>query len=154
MKAFKFNLESLYKLRQNIEKKRQAELAVISAKYNKEREAKDNCILKIKDSMIKIDSIEDSKEMLDMSLYIGDYIMALKSQMNIHEKNMDNIGVELRKRQLVLQEASKDRRAVELLKEKKLEEYRKQLHKDEQSKLDEWKEDYIAVNMHAFESNI
>lgn len=154
MKAFKFNLESLYKLRQNIEKKRQAELAVISAKYNKEREAKDNCILKIKDSMIKIDSIEDSKEMLDMSLYIGDYIMALKSQMNIHEKNMDNIGVELRKRQLVLQEASKDRRAVELLKEKKIEEYRKQLHKDEQSKLDEWKEDYIAVNMHAFESNI
>lgn len=154
MKAFKFNLESLYKLRQNIEKKRQAELAVISAKYNKEREAKDNCILKIKDSMIKIDSIEDSKEMLDMSLYIGDYIMALKSQMNIHEKNMDNIGVELRKRQLVLQEASKDRRAVELLKEKKFEEYRKQLHKDEQSKLDEWKEDYIAVNMHAFESNI
>lgn len=154
MKTFKFNLEPLYKLRQNIEKKRQAELAKVSVKYNKEKEAKDGCIFKMKDSMEKIDSLEDINEMVNMSLYIGDYVMALRNQAKIHEKNMDTIGVELKKKQAILSEASKQRRAVELLKEKKFAEYKKELHKEEQAKLDEWKEDYAAVNMHAFESNL
>ena len=57
---------------------------------------------------------------------------------------MSEIGIELRKRQNVLQEATRQRRAVEILKEKKLLEYKKLMNKEEQSKLDEWKNDYYV----------
>lgn len=144
MKRFNFKLEPLYKLRKNIEKKKQAEVAEVSAQYNKEREGKDNCIFKIEDSIKIVDAIEDEKEMMNMSLYLGDYIMALNSQIGIHEDNMSIIGIELKKRQEILQEATKNRRAVEILKEKKLAEYKKLINKEEQSKLDEWKREYIS----------
>lgn len=144
MKRFDFKLEPLYKLRKNIEKKKQAEVAEVSALYNKEKEGKDNCILKINDGIKIVDSIEDSSEMINMSIYFGEYMLALNSQMAIHDRKMSEIGIELRKRQNVLQEATRQRRAVEILKEKKLLEYKKLMNKEEQSKLDEWKNDYYV----------
>ncbi|MEI0560234.1 flagellar FliJ family protein [Brachyspira pilosicoli] len=144
MKRFDFKLEPLYKLRKNIEKKKQAEVAEVSALYNKEKEGKDNCILKINDGIKIVDSIEDTSEMINMSIYLGEYMLALNSQMAIHDRNMSEIGIELRKRQNVLQEATRQRRAVEILKEKKLLEYKKLMNKEEQSKLDEWKNDYYV----------
>lgn len=144
MKRFDFKLEPLYRLRRNIEKKKQAEVAEVSAQYNKEREGKDNCIFKIEDSVKIVDAIEDEREMMNMSFYLGDYISALNSQIGIHEENMSIIGIELKKRQEILQEATNNRRAVEILKEKKLAEYKKLINKEEQSKLDEWKSEYIS----------
>lgn len=144
MKRFDFKLEPLYRLRRNIEKKKQAEVAEVSAQYNKEREGKDNCIFKIEDSVKIVDAIEDEREMMNMSFYLGDYISALNSQIGIHEENMSIIGIELKKRQEILQEATNNRRAVEILKEKKLAEYKKLINKEEQSKLDEWKSEYIG----------
>lgn len=144
MKRFDFKLEPLYKLRKNIEKKKQAEVAEVSALYNREKEGKDNCILKINDGIRIVDSIEDSSEMINMSIYLGEYMLALNSQIAIHDRKMSEIGVELRKRQDILQEAARQRRAVEILKEKKLLEYKKLMNKEEQSKLDEWKNDYYV----------
>ncbi len=144
MKRFDFKLEPLYKLRKNIEKKKQAEVAEVSALYNKEKEDKDNCILKINDGIKIVDSIEDTSEMINMSIYLGEYMLALNSQIAIHDRKMSEIGIELRKRQNVLQEATRQRRAVEILKEKKLLEYKKLMNKEEQSKLDEWKNDYYV----------
>ena len=144
MKRFDFKLEPLYKLRKNIEKKKQAEVAEVSALYNKEKEGKDNCILKINDGIKIVDSIEDSSEMINMSIYLGEYMLALNSQIAIHDRKMSEIGIELRKRQNILQEATRQRRAVEILKEKKLLEYKKLMNKEEQSKLDEWKNDYYV----------
>ena len=144
MKRFDFKLEPLYKLRKNIEKKKQADVAEVSALYNKEREGKDNCILKINDGIKIVDSIEDSSEMINMSIYFVEYMLALNSQIAIHDRKMSEIGIELRKRQDILQEATKQRRAVEILKEKKMLEYKKLMNKEEQSKLDEWKNDYYV----------
>lgn len=146
MKRFSFNLEPLYKLRKNIEKQRQAEVAEVSAEYNKERDGKDNCLLKIDDGIRYVDGIENNEDMLSMSIYLGEYINALNAQVAIHENNMSEIGIELRKRQEILQEASRQRRAVEILKEKKLLEYKKLINKEEQAELDEWKKDYASVN--------
>ena len=144
MKRFDFKLEPLYKLRKNIEKKKQAKIAEDSALYNKEKKGKVNCILKINDGIKIVDSIEDTSEMINMSIYLGEYMLALNSQMAIHDRKMSEIGIELRKRQNVLQEATRQRRAVEILKEKKLLEYKKLMNKEEQSKLDEWKNDYYV----------
>lgn len=144
MKRFDFKLEPLYKLRKNIEKKKQAEVAEVSALYNKEKEGKDNCILKINDGIKIVDSIEDNSEMINMSIYLGEYMLALNSQIAIHDRKMSEIGIELRRRQNILQEAARQRRAVEILKEKKLLEYKKLMNKEEQSKLDEWKNDYYV----------
>lgn len=150
MKKFDFKLEPLYKLRKNIEKQRQAEVAEVSAEYNKERDGKENCLLKISDGIRIVDSMEDSEEMLNMSIYLGEYITALNSQIAIHEDNMAVISVELRKRQEILQEASKQRRAIEILKEKKLLEYKKIMNKEEQAKLDEWKKEYVASDAYEY----
>ena len=150
MKKFDFKLEPLYKLRKNIEKQRQAEVAEVSAEYNKERDGKENCLLKISDGIRIVDSMEDSEEMLNMSIYLGEYITALNSQIAIHEDNMAVISVEIRKRQEILQEASKQRRAVEILKEKKLLEYKKLMNKEEQAKLDEWKKEYVASDAYEY----
>ena len=150
MKKFDFKLEPLYKLRKNIEKQRQAEVAEVSAEYNKERDGKENCLLKISDGIRIVDSMEDSEEMLNISIYLGEYITALNSQIAIHEDNMAVISVELRKRQEILQEASKQRRAVEILKEKKLLEYKKLMNKEEQAKLDEWKKEYVASDAYEY----
>ena len=139
-------MEPLYKLRKNIEKQRQAEVAEVSAEYNKERDGKDNCLLKIDDGIRYVDGIENNEDMLSMSIYLGEYINALNAQVAIHENNMSEIGIELRKRQEILQEASRQRRAVEILKEKKLLEYKKLINKEEQAELDEWKKDYASVN--------
>ncbi|WP_300377997.1 flagellar FliJ family protein [Brachyspira sp.] len=150
MKKFYFKLEPLYKLRKNIEKQRQAEVAEVSASYNKERDGKDDCLIKISDSIRIVDSMEDNEEMLSMSIYLGEYISALNSQIAIHEDNMAEISVELRKRQEILQEASRERRAVELLKEKKLLEHKKLINKEEQAKLDEWKKEYISSEAYEY----
>ena len=150
MKKFDFKLEPLYKLIKNIEKQKQAEVAEVSALYNKERDGKDDCISKINDGIRIVDSIEDDNEMLTMSIYLGEYITALNSQIAIHEDNMAEISAELRKRQEVLQEASRQRRAVELLKEKKLLEYKKLMNKEEQAKLDEWKKEYVSSDAYEY----
>ena len=150
MKRFNFNLEPLYKLRKNIEKKRQAEVAEVSAEYNKERDGKDSCLLKIDDGIKYVDSIENNDEMLSMSIYLGEYINALNCQIYIHEDNMAEISIELRKRQEILQEASRQRRAVELLKEKKLLEYKKMMNKEEQAKLDECKKEYVSSDAYEY----
>ena len=82
--------------------------------------------------------------MINMSIYLGEYMLALNSQIAIHDRKMSEIGIELRRRQNILQEATRQRRAVEILKEKKLLEYKKLMNKEEQSKLDEWKNDYYV----------
>ena len=115
MKKFDFKLEPLYKLRKNIEKQKQAEVAEVSALYNKERDGKDDCISKINDGIRIVDSMEDNNEMLTMSIYLGEYISALNSQIAIHEDNMAEISVELRKRQEVLQEEQQSAQQLELL---------------------------------------
>lgn len=145
MKKFNFKLEPLYKLRKNIEKQRQAEVAEVSIQYNKERDSKENCLLKIYDGIKFVDSNENHEDMINMSIYLSEYIMALNSQIAIHEDNMSDIGIELKKRQDILKEASRQRRAVELLKDKKLLEHKKIMKKEEQAALDEWKKEY-AVN--------
>ncbi|WP_295158624.1 flagellar FliJ family protein [uncultured Brachyspira sp.] len=150
MKRFVFNLEPLYKLRKNIEKQKQAEVAEVSALYNKERDGKDSCLIKISDGIRFVDNMENNDEMLNMSIYLGEYINALNSQIAIHENKMAEINIELVKRQEVLQEASRQRRAVELLKEKKLLEYKKLKNKEEQAKLDEWKKEYISSDAYIY----
>lgn len=144
MKKFDFKLEPLYKYRKNIEKEKQALVAEVSAEYNKEQMGIDNCIAKINDSIHIVDSIEESSDdYMSMALYLGDYISALSSQIIIHQDNMATIEVELKKRQEVLSEATRARRAVEILKEKKLLEHKKQNQKLEQANLDDWKREYI-----------
>ncbi len=139
MKAFKFELESLLEFRKNIEKQKQADVALVSSKYNKEQLGKESCILKINDTINKIDNIKNNDSMMDEIMFANDYIYSLESQIKIHEANMDTIGVELKEKQKILAKASADVKAVEMLKNKKLDLYKKELIKEEQKIFDEWK---------------
>lgn len=142
MKSFKFELESLLKLRMNIEKKKQADVALVSSKYNKEQLGKEGCLEKIKDSSVYVDNIEDQDEMINTMMKVSDYVVSLKAQINNHEESMRKISIELREKQRILVDASRDRRAVEILKEKKFALHKKETLKEEQKMLDEWKNQF------------
>jgi len=142
MKSFKFKLESLLKLRMNIEKKKQADVALVSSKYNKEQIGKEVCLDKIKDSSIYVDNIEDPSEMINTMMQVSDYVFSLKAQIRNHEESMYKISIELREKQRILVDASRDRRAVEILKEKKFALHKKETLKEEQKMLDEWKSEF------------
>lgn len=142
MKSFKFELESLLRLRINIEKKKQADVALVSSKYNKEQLGKEGCLEKIKDSSVYVDNIEDQDEMINTMMKVSDYVVSLKAQINNHEESMQKISVELREKQRILVDASRDRRAVEILKEKKFALHKKETLKEEQKMLDEWKNEF------------
>ncbi len=139
MKAFRFELESLLVFRKNIEKQKQADVALISSKYNKEQMGKENCLSKINDSIQKVDSIENKDDMIENFMFVNDYISSLGGQIRLHEDNMQVINVELKKKQKILAKASADLKAVEMLKDKKLAEYKKEVIKEEQKIFDEWK---------------
>lgn len=139
MKSFKFELESLLKLRGNIEKKRQAEVAIVSSKYNKEQMGKEACLNKIKESTVYIDDKLSESDVATSMILVSEYIFSLNAQIRSHEATMSKISVELREKQSILANASRDRRAVEILKEKKLALYKKEAIKEEQKMFDEWK---------------
>ncbi len=142
MKPFKFELESLLKLRMSVEKKKQADVVLVSSKYNKELFGKESCLDKIKDSSIYVDNIEDQNDMINSMMLVSEYVFSLKAQIKNHESSMTRISVELREKQRILMEASRDRRAVEILKEKKLALYKKETLIEEQKMLDEWKSEF------------
>lgn len=142
MKAFKFNLEALYKYRKNIEKEKQAELAKVSSKYNKEKTEKEKCLSGIKHDILVFDNTQDkieNSDMVQMYMAVSDYIVGLRYKIKTHEEKMDKISVELREKQRILSKATTDRRAVEILKEKKLREHKIMMLKEEQKTMDEYK---------------
>lgn len=102
---------------------------------------KENCLSKINDSISKVDSIENKYDMIEGFMFANDYISSLGGQIKLHENNMQVIDVELKKSQKILAKASADLKAVEMLKDKKIAEYKKEVIKEEQKIFDEWKND-------------
>lgn len=138
MKSFKFNLESVYKVRKNTEKKKIAELAKVSSVYNKEMISRDLCFDNIKKTENTLDNIDtNSEEFINNMLFNGEYISLMQKAIKEHENKMDSMRYELDTKQKALAKAAADRRAVELIKEKRFMEYKKECLKEEQKELDE-----------------
>ncbi len=140
MKKFVFKFEALEKKRAQIEKKRQGELSKVSALYNKEQVYKSQCLQTIKENIKYADNLDISDEdNMSIIMQTMNANFALRNRIKMHEGNMDKIKPELLKRQKILVEASKQKKAVEKLREKKYKEYKAYLLKEEQKNLDDYK---------------
>lgn len=148
MKKFRFKLDALEKKRKHIEKEKQADLAKVSALYNREEALKELCLDSIKKNIRYIDSLDYKDENAMNILVQADmHSEALRMKANNHKKEMDKIRVELVRRQKILLDASKDRRAVEILREHKYKAYMKEFRKHQQSVLDNFRNKNDAMNI-------
>lgn len=144
MKKFIFKLEALEKKRRHIERQKQADLAQVSALYNKEESYKTKCFDSIKENITYADALDyKNEDDINIIIQVSESNVALRNRIVSHEVNMDKIKPELLRKQKILAEASKQKRAVEILREHKYKEYKKYILKEEQKSLDEWSNDKI-----------
>ena len=144
MKKFHFKLEALEKKRKQIEREKQSDLAKVSTLYNKEENYKSLCFETIKENISYSDNLDYTNEDdMNIIIQISESNFALHNRAEVHENNMNKIKPELIKRQKILAEASKQKRAVEILRERKYKEYKKYVLKEEQKILDDWSNEKI-----------
>lgn len=75
------------------------------------------------------------------------YLSALRKRSDIAEKRIEDLKPELEKRQKALLDARKNRRVIEILKEKKIEEHKYHLNKNAIHELDEFNQKKL-ISLH------
>ncbi len=139
MKKFHFKLEALERKRKQEERQKQLLLLPVSRLYNNEEDSKNQCLRTIEENAKFSNNLNyQNTDDINIMIQISDSNMALRQRIDIHNENLDKIKVELEKRQKVLAQASAQKRAVEILRERKYAEYKKYLRKEEQKELDEF----------------
>ncbi len=137
MKRFKFPLNTVLKYREIIEKKKKSEWA--TAKKEREEEEK-----KLKELINEEEKIKDLikgniKGEIDLRLYF-DLLNYISSLIKLQEKQSQIIEEKRRFEEEKLKEwldAKKEKKAIELYKEKKWKEYLRELDKEEQKMVDD-----------------
>ncbi len=139
MKKFYFKLDALERKRRQEEKQKQLLVLPVASLYNKEEESKNKCLRTIAENTKFSSNLDyENAEDINIMIQISDSNFALRGRIDVHDENLGKIKVELEKRQKVLAEASAQRRAVEILRERKYQEYKKYVMKEEQKDLDEF----------------
>lgn len=138
MKRFQFRLEKLLKLREREEEWKKQELAEVMGLYNKEEHGIHECMEGMKKNAEEVDAL--SPEEYNTVIFASDnYNSAMRAKIEGHKKQMRSLEPEIEKRRNALAEAVRNRRVVEIMKDKKIAEYKKELRKEEQAMLDEWR---------------
>ncbi len=139
MKKFHFKLAALERKRKQEEKQKQLLVLPVASLYNREEDSKNQCQHTISENAKFSNTLNyENADDISIMIQVSDSNMALRGRMAMHDENLGKIKVELEKRQKVLAEASAQKRAVEILRERKYEEYKKYLRKEEQKELDEF----------------
>ncbi len=139
MKKFHFKLDALERKRKQEERQKQILLLPVAKLYNEEEDYKKQCVHTIAQNTKFSSNLDyQNADDINIMMQISDSNLALRKRIAIHNENLGKIKVELDKRQKVLAEASAKRRAVEILRERKYQEYKKYVLKEEQKELDEF----------------
>ena len=136
MRAFKFNLETILTLRKHEEDSVKYEMAGVNRRFERERgmmERLKKGLLEGLSSVTSRGGESRSEEWLDAGRYIESHNKSIQSQ----EKKLKVLEAEMEGMRVRLREAARRRRLLELLREKKLKEYRKESAKAEQDVQDE-----------------
>ena len=131
MKSYKFKMDKVLEYRENVEKVKVEDFAKITHKLRKEEEH-------LKDLQ---ETLEEKKKVKQQDLYgmkMGFlYREKLKAEVDKQVSKVQEISVKAETAQNVLIEARKDRKIMEMLKEKDQEKYRLDLRNTEQKELDD-----------------
>jgi len=134
---FKFKFESLLKIKQQLENQKKAEygkaLQVLEELKNVKKGKEEEQKLNIKNANEKASGSLSVKAMVEFQNYttfLDNKIKEIQKSINVEEKNVD-----IKREELVV--AVKERKTLEKLKEKALEDYKKEELKEEQLRVDE-----------------
>lgn len=131
MKSYKFKMDKVLEYRENVEKVKVEDFAKITHKLRKEEEH-------LKDLQ---ETLKEKKKVKQQDLYgmkMGFlYREKLKAEVDRQVMKVQEISVKAEAAQSVLIEARKDRKIMEMLKEKDQEKYRLELLQSEQKELDD-----------------
>jgi len=138
MKKFQFRLQTLLDIRISKEHAIKAELAMLIAKQNEEIAMQEEYRKKIKEYYNKL-----SKKMRDGTFSYNEALMCERFAYNaqkaidLSKKRVEQMQPEIDRVRQKLMQASKERKVVERLKEKKYEEYMYQFNREMGKELDD-----------------
>ncbi len=136
MKAFSFRLESILNLRTSMESILKKELSVIEDELVREEEKLDSLIESYTNGVSELMRSEEfTPSKVDVT---RDYLLMLKSYMEEVSQSIKEIRKRSEEKKDELIEASKDRKALDLLKEKRFKEYIKEMLRYEETLIDEY----------------
>ncbi|MBW2644636.1 MAG: flagellar export protein FliJ [Deltaproteobacteria bacterium] len=134
---FNFRLQSVLEYREQVEERLMLEFADTKRRLDCEKETFKKLRSERVDLIFRLEKMGESKlSAADASIYLS-YISRIKDEENHREDIIYQIGRELKEKRTELVNASKKKRILEILKEKKLKEYRLSLISREQKELDE-----------------
>ncbi|MEA3417366.1 MAG: flagellar export protein FliJ [Thermodesulfobacteriota bacterium] len=134
---FNFRLQPVLKYRKQLEERIMLEFADKKRNLACEKETLKKLRKGTADLIFRLKKMCESKlSAADASIYLS-YISHMKDKENHREEIIHQIGKELKEKRAKLVNASRKRRILEIIKEKKLKEYRSSLTKREQKELDE-----------------
>lgn len=140
MKKFEFKLQSLLKLREIEEQHKLAELAGVVSRYQENIAAMEKFkseskhLLNRESQRLQQEQTLDFDYMRSVSRYLG----MLRMKRNSAEKNLEGIAGELAKKQEEVAKYRTRRRAIEILKEKRIAEHKYEANREQQNQLDEF----------------
>lgn len=147
MKKFEFKLQALLKIKEIEEKKKLAELAVVVNRYQKnvdeinKFDVESNFLLQQESSRLKSEKTLDFQYMRGLSRYLD----ILRNRRNNAQKNLNEMATELSNKQKEVAGYRIRRRAIEILKEKQLDEHSQTINRETISQLDEFNSRKRAV---------
>lgn len=136
MKKFKFPLEGYLKIKKIEEDRKMADLAHVIGKIEKEKDQINHYFQNMEYYLEKKPSEKNIN--LHDTILMYEYLNQLSKKKRIAEKNINSFQDELKEKQIKANEARKNRRVIEILKEKKLNEYKYEMYKNENKELDEF----------------
>lgn len=134
---FNFKLQSVLNYRKQVEERLMLELADTKRRLDCGKETLEKLRREIEDLIFRLKKMGESKlSSTGASIYLS-YISRMKDEENHRKDIICQIGKELKEKRAELVNASKKKRIIEILKEKRLKEYRVSLISREQKELDE-----------------
>lgn len=136
MKKFQFPLEGYLKIKKIEEDKKMGELATVIGKIEREKE-EINAYYSDMELYLK-DKKSGFYNNVNNTVMIYEYLNQLNKKRKVAQRNIDSMQDELKDKQLKANEARKNRRVIEILKEKKKEQYQYEVYQAENKELDEF----------------
>lgn len=137
MTKFRFSLETLLRHREDLEQKARDELLRLTYNYQVElgrrNELRDKFQETMKELSLKRAERTESKELEWFYLYLNRLTQEIQESI----KKLDQLGSEVQAQKLVVIEASKKRKTLDLMKAKKEKQFAFALEKQEQKEIDD-----------------
>lgn len=137
MKKFIFNLETLLKYREDIEQKERDELSRLFYKYQLELNNRDALAARRQETMVELAKKQAEKVAQKELIWFFLYLDRLSHEREECEKRISRLDLEIQAQKQVVIEASKKRKTLASMKNKKAKEYAAAVEKQEQKDVDE-----------------